>query len=76
MVCRFCKKDNRVSREQKNENIRQGMLKSEKTIGRPRLRDDLEIRRLRKKGLVMRQIATKLGCSVSAVQRSLAGDKR
>ncbi len=39
--------------------------------GRPKVRDDAEIKRLRKKGLSIRAIANEIGLSTSAVQRGL-----
>lgn len=42
-----------------------------KKTGRPKIRNDREIRRLRKQGLSLRQIARKLNCSGWAVQLGL-----
>lgn len=40
-------------------------------MGRPKLTDDAEVRRLRAKGLSLRDVGAKLGISLGAVQASL-----
>lgn len=58
----------------KVENARRSTAKriaSGKKSGRPKLRDDEEIKRLRKTGLSMREIAQRIGMSTTAVQRAL-----
>lgn len=45
--------------------------KKGKRLGRPKKRDDLQIRALREKGMSIRQIARSVGVSTMAVQRAL-----
>lgn len=61
---RSLKADNaRLSQEKARENGTH--------IGRPKVRDDEEIKRLRLEGLSIRQIAKRIGMSVHAVQEGL-----
>lgn len=56
------------------ERVRAGLRNARsqgKRIGRPKLRDDERIRFLRDRGLSIREIASKLGTSVGAVQRAI-----
>lgn len=44
-----------------------------KRLGRPKIRDDEAVRKLRAEGLSLREIATKLGISKGSVQNALSG---
>ena len=69
---------NEFTRELIRENTLLGLQHARaqgKILGRPKLRNDEEIRKLRAEGHSIRQIAKKLGVSTTAVQRGLAVTK-
>jgi putative DNA-invertase from lambdoid prophage Rac len=56
------------------ERVRAGLKNARekgKALGRPKTRDDAAIGALRSSGLSIRQIATRLNCSIGSVQRSI-----
>lgn len=64
-----------LKKSRKVENARSSSIKAKahnRVVGRKRLRNDDQIRRLRKEGLTIREIADHIGLSTTAVQRSLA----
>lgn len=66
--------DPKEYKKRKIENMLKSFAKAKANgthIGRPILRDDKAIRRLRKQGLTMSEIALQLKTSIASVQRGL-----
>lgn len=61
-------------RIQKGQRVRESLAMAKslgEPVGRPRSADREYIREIRKTGLVMREIAQRVGCSLQTVQRAL-----
>ena len=78
-VCRYCGQETSVEwlatkEKRKSDKIKaavQERRKNGERIGPPKRYDYDTVRKLRKRGLTMREIAKQMGCSTNVVQRAL-----
>lgn len=60
-----------MPKDERSRRIKQGLAKSDKTLGRPREFDYQKITSLRLKKLSMRKIMKIVGCSIGTVQAAI-----
>jgi len=82
-TCKFCYRPMteeilKEKQKRKIDNARASVAKAKANgnrLGRRKIRDDNQIRALRREGLSIRDIAAKIGLSTAAVQNGLKGAK-
>lgn len=67
LICRFCGRDNRLSRAEKNKLVSDGLRKSKKKLGAPRRIDQDKVIKLLSRGKSLNETARLIGTSKTRI---------